>query len=97
VEGDRRAVRQLQTYVNTFDADPLMVGWADWTWKQSPGFPAMQTIQESADAQMLIGYINNTTRPKPTSAQAAQGMSDFINEIQYANTLPNAAMAQALH
>ena len=83
-------------YVSTFNQDPLFAGWADWTWKQAPGFPALQTLQLSPDAQMLVDWINNTTRPKPTPAQAQQGMSDFINDIQFANTVPNARMQQIL-
>lgn len=83
-------------YVSTFNQDPLFAGWADWTWKQAPGFPALQTLQLSPDAQMLVDWINNTSRPKPTPAQAQQGMADFINDIQFANTVPNARMQQIL-
>jgi cellulase (glycosyl hydrolase family 5)/predicted xylan-binding protein with Ca-dependent carbohydrate-binding module len=83
-------------YVSTFNQDPLVAGWADWTWKQSPGLPALQTLQLSPTAQMLIDWMNNTTRPKPTLAQAQQSMSDFINDIQFANTLPDARMEQIL-
>ncbi len=86
----------VQTYVNTFNNDPLIAGWADWTWKQAPGFPALQTIQESPDAQMLIDWMDNTSRPKPTLAQAELGMSDFINEIKFENTLPDLQMKEIL-
>ncbi len=84
-------------YTSTFNQDPLLAGWADWTWKQSPGFPALQTIQESPDAAMLIDWIDNTSRPQPTLAQAEEGMSDFIEDIQFANTVPNPQMQQALN
>jgi hypothetical protein len=84
-------------YTSTFNQDPLVAGWADWTWKQSPGFPALQTIHESPDAAMLIDWMDDTSRPQPTPAQADQGMSDFIEDIQFANTEPNAQMQQALN
>ena len=84
----------VQQQVNLYKADPLIAGWSDWTYKQSPGFAAMQTIQESAAAKMLIEYMNNTNNPQPTLVQAQQGMSDFINEIQIANTTPNVQMQQ---
>jgi aryl-phospho-beta-D-glucosidase BglC (GH1 family) len=83
-------------YVSTFNQDPLVAGWADWTWKQSPGNPALQTIQQTPASQLLINWINNTSRPQPTLAQAQQGMSDFITRIQFQNTLPNVQMQQAL-
>jgi endoglucanase len=86
----------LQQQIAVYDDDPLIAGWTDWTYKQSPGLPALQTIQESPDAQMLIAWMNNTSRPKPSPAEAQQGMSDFINEIQFAHTLPDARMQQTL-
>jgi hypothetical protein len=86
----------IANYVKTFNQDPLFAGWADWTWKQAPGLPAMQTIQETADSKMLIDWMDNTSRPEPTVAQATQGMSDFITSIQFAHTLPNPQMEQAL-
>jgi cellulase (glycosyl hydrolase family 5)/predicted xylan-binding protein with Ca-dependent carbohydrate-binding module len=86
----------IQHYVSTLNADPLIAGWADWTWKQSPGFPALATIQESPDAQLLLQWMDNPLRLQPTQAQAKQGMSDFLTDIQYANTVPDAQMAQIL-
>lgn len=86
----------LAHYVTVFNQDPLVAGWADWTWKESPGFAAMQTIQQTPASQMLINWIDDPTRPKPTLAQAQQGMSDFINAVQFANTMPNAEMQHVL-
>jgi aryl-phospho-beta-D-glucosidase BglC (GH1 family) len=86
----------ISHYVSVFNGDPLIAGWADWTWKQSPGLPAMQTIQLTPAARTLFDWMNNTSRTRPTPAQATQGMSDFINAISFANTVPNAQMQQAL-
>jgi Cellulase (glycosyl hydrolase family 5)/Ca-dependent carbohydrate-binding module xylan-binding len=86
----------LQQQIANYGADPLIAGWTDWTYKQSPGFAALQTIQESPDAQMLIDWINNPARPQPSLAQAEQGMADFVNEVRFANTLPDAEMQQTL-
>jgi endoglucanase len=81
-----------QNYVTTFNKDPLMAAWTEWTWKQAPGFAAMQNIQESPAAQALVDWIDNPSRPRPTPAAATQGMSDFINEIRYENTMPDAML-----
>jgi len=86
----------ISRYVSTFNQDALVSGWANWTWKQSPGNPALQTIQHTTASKLLIDWINNTTRTKPTLAQAQQGMSDFINAMKFQNTLPNARMLQLL-
>jgi aryl-phospho-beta-D-glucosidase BglC (GH1 family) len=83
-------------YVSTFNQDPKVAGWADWTWKQSPGYAALQTIQQTPASQLLINWINNTSRPQPTLAQAQQGMSDFINAVKFQNTLPDAQLQQTL-
>jgi hypothetical protein len=86
----------LQQQISIYNADPLISGWTDWTYKQSPGFPALQTIRESPDAQMMIDWINNPARPKPSRTQAEQGMSDFIIAVRFANTVPDAIMQQTL-
>jgi hypothetical protein len=86
----------IARYVSTFNEDPLVSGWCDWTWKQSPGNPALQTIQHTAASKLLIDWITNTKRTKPTLVQAQQGMSDFINAVKFQNTLPNARMLQTL-
>ncbi len=86
----------ISQYVSTFANDPLIAGYADWTYKQAPEFPALQTLQLSPAAQMLILWMNNPSRPEPTLAQAQQGMSDFITDIQFGNTLPDAQMAEIL-
>lgn len=72
----------LQQEVGNYNADPLVAGWTQWTYKQSPGFPSLQTIQHTPASQMLINWINNTSRPKPTLVQAQQGMSDLIKRDQ---------------
>jgi aryl-phospho-beta-D-glucosidase BglC (GH1 family) len=81
-----------QKYVTTFNADPLVAAWTEWTWKQAPGFPALQTIRHTAASQKLIDWIDDPTRPQPTPAEAAQGMSDFIRAIRFENTLPDATL-----
>jgi aryl-phospho-beta-D-glucosidase BglC (GH1 family) len=83
-------------YVTNFNNDPNIAAWTEWTWKQAPGYPALQNIQESAAARKLIDWMNNTTRPQPTAAEASQGMSDFINEIRFQNTLPDAQLRAIL-
>lgn len=82
----------LQHYVETFDADPFVAGWAQWTWKQSPGLPALQTIQHTAASSKLIDFVNSPSRPRPTAAEAAQGMSDFVRAIRFANTTHDARL-----
>ena len=81
-----------QKYITTFNNDPYVAAWTEWTWKASPGFAVMQTIQHTPDSQKLIDWINNPSRPQPTLAEAAQGMSDFIHAIQFENTLPDATL-----
>ena len=85
-----------QTYVNAFNNDPLTAAWTEWTWKQAPGFAAMQNIQHTPASQKLINWINNPTRPQPTAAEATQGMSDFINAVRFENTLPDAQLRGTL-
>ncbi len=85
-----------QKYVADLNNDPLVAAWTYWTWKQHGGFSESQNIQESAAAQKLIDWINNTSRPQPTAAEAAQGMSDFINEVRFENTLPDAYLVDIL-
>jgi hypothetical protein len=86
----------IQSYVSTFNADPLVAGYADWTWKQAPGMPALETIQESAAAKALLTWIDNPVGTPPTLAQAQQGLTDFLNEVQVPNTQPDGEMAQIL-
>jgi hypothetical protein len=83
----------LQQQIDVYESDPLVVGWEDWTYKQSPGFPSLTTIQHTPQSQKLIYWINNTTRPQPTLAEAQQGMADFINAIKFVNNTQNAQMA----
>jgi hypothetical protein len=80
----------VQKYIDTFDSDPLVAGWAQYTWKQSPGFAALQTIQHTAASKKLTDWINNTSRPRPTDAEATQGMADFIRVIRFENTVHDA-------
>jgi hypothetical protein len=86
----------VQHYVDTFAADPLLAGWAQWTWKQSGGLPALQTIQHTAASQKLIDFIDNPSRPRPTAAEAAQGMTDFVRAIRFENTTHDAKLRAIL-
>jgi endoglucanase len=74
------------TSVKAFNASQYIQGWAMWTWKASPGFLVLRTLQHTAASQKLIYWMNDTTRPKPTLAEADQGMADFINVIKFENT-----------
>ena len=85
-----------QKYVTTFNADPYVAAWTEWTWKQAPGFAALQTIQHTPASQKLIDWINEPTRPQPTPTEAAQGMSDFIQAIRFENTLPDGQLRSIL-
>jgi endoglucanase len=91
-EFGQTAYEDVQKYVDAFDADPLMAGWAQWTWKQSPGFPALQTIQHTAASKKLIDWMNNTSRPRPTDAEATQGTADFVRAIRFENTTHDAKL-----
>jgi hypothetical protein len=64
-----------------------VAGWAQYTWKQSPGFAALQTIQHTAASRKLVEWINNTSRSRPTDAEATQGMGEFIRAIRFENTV----------
>ncbi len=76
----------LSQYVKAFSTDPKLAAYTIWTWKQVPELPTLQQIHETSAAQELIDWMNNTSRPKPTLAEAEQGMRDFIYSIQYQNT-----------
>lgn len=80
----------VRKYVDTFDKDPLMAGWTQFTWKQSPGFGALQDIQPTAASTRLVDFMNDPTRARPTAAEAQQGMADFIQAVRFENTLPDA-------
>ena len=77
---------ELSDYINAFAGDSNVAAYNMWTWKQVPELPTVQQIHETAASQKLIDWVNNTGRPKPTPAEATQGMSDFINAIKYQNT-----------
>jgi hypothetical protein len=83
-------------YVNTFDATPSFAGWAQWTWKQVPGAPTMQNIKQTPASKKLVEWMTNTSRPKPTPAEAQQGMADWIEAIKFVNTVPDAKLEQVL-
>ncbi len=86
----------IEKYVDTFDADPVMAGWAQWAWKQVPGFAPLQAIRHTAASKKLIEWINDTSRPRPTSAEATQGMSDFARAIRFENTVHDAKLRRIL-
>ena len=86
----------IQKYVTAFNSDPLMAGWTQWTWKQSRGFAALQTIEHTAASRKLVDWIANPSRPRPTDSEAAQGMSDFIRAIRFENTLHDAKLRRIL-
>jgi endoglucanase len=86
----------VQRYIDTFDKDPLVAGWAQYTWKQSPGFAALQTIQHTAASRKLVEWINNTGRPRPTDAEATQGMADFIRAIRFESTVHDAKLRRLM-
>jgi hypothetical protein len=68
-----------------------------WTWKEVPGrTPTAQLINESPDAQMLIDWMNNTNRARPSLSQAEQGMKDFAGEIEWQNTTTDRQTLSAL-
>jgi endoglucanase len=89
-EFGQSSYEDVQKYIDTFDRDPLVAGWAQYTWKQAPGFAALQTFQHTPASKKLIDWINNTSRARPTDAEATQGMSDFIRVIRFENTVHDA-------
>jgi Cellulase (glycosyl hydrolase family 5)/Ca-dependent carbohydrate-binding module xylan-binding len=86
----------IQKYVTVFNSDPLVAGWAQYTWKQSLGFPALQTIQHTPASRKLIDWINVPSRPRPTAAEATQGMSDFVGAIRFEETVHDARLRRIL-
>ena len=77
---------ELSQYEKAFANDSNVAGYTMWTWKQVHELPSAQYINETADSQKLIDWMNNTSRSKPSAAEAEQGMNDFINSIKYQNT-----------
>jgi endoglucanase len=73
-------------YVKDFNASSSIQAWTEWTWKASPGFAVLRTINHTPASQKLIFWLMNMTRPQPTPAEAEQGMNDFINQIKFENT-----------
>ena len=61
-----------QKYVTDFNQDPLIAAWTEWTWKQAPGFAALQNIQETPLAQKLIDWME---QPQPATADSRGGRS----------------------
>jgi hypothetical protein len=95
-EFGQSSVADIDRYVTTFNADPRIAGWALWTWKQSPGYPALQTIQHTDASRALINWIDNPSRPKPTPEEVTRGMTDFIHAIRFRNTVANARLRSVL-
>ena len=86
----------LLRYVRTFDGTPTFAGFAQWTWKQAPGAATLQTIRHTPASKKLVGWMTNTSRPKPSAAEAEQGMADFVAAVRFVDTLPDARTRQVL-
>ncbi len=83
----------IELYISLYNQYAATVpAWTQWTWKQSPGFAALQNIQHTPLSKKTIDWMNNTTRAKPTLDEAEQGMDDFINAIKFENTVHDAKM-----
>jgi endoglucanase len=86
----------VKHYVDIFDKDPLVAGWALWVWKQVPGFAPVQAIQHTPASKKLVEWMNDTSRPRPTGADATQGMSEFIRAMRFENTVHDAKLRRVL-
>jgi endoglucanase len=81
--------------VAMFDAQPTVVGWSFWTWKQAYGW-GVYTIPVSANWKALIGWLCGNSTAEPTVAQATQGMQDFLSAIQIGNETESPGTVAAL-
>jgi endoglucanase len=82
----------VEKYVDAFDRDPLMAGWALWVWKQVPGFAPVQAIRHTAASKKLVEWMNSPSRPRPTDAEATQGMADFVRAVRFEHTVHDARL-----
>jgi hypothetical protein len=57
---------------------------------------SLQTIQHTPASKKLVEWMNKTSRPRPTAAEAAQGMSDFIRAIRFESTVHDAKLEHIL-
>lgn len=74
-----------------FTAQPLVSGWAYWTWKKTPDWAgALEQIEISPAWNQLITWLAFQSTPAPTAAQATAAMQAFLSDIQYANNAPGA-------
>ncbi|MFI5271082.1 MAG: glycoside hydrolase family 5 protein [Candidatus Saccharimonadales bacterium] len=87
---------ELSQYAQSFMNDKSVAGYSMWTWKQVQELPTIQRINETADSQKLIDWMNNTTRSQPSQEEAQQGISDFINSIKFQNTTTDRVTVQSL-
>jgi aryl-phospho-beta-D-glucosidase BglC (GH1 family) len=71
--------------ISRYDMDPIVVGWSFWTWKssiQSNGARFPFELQVSPAWLKLAKFLANTSNPRPTVAQARQGMDDYLSAIR---------------
>lgn len=95
------SAQNITNRINRFNGDPLISGWADWTWKASAltGFRSGQhqpnAFTPTSSWQKTINWLSGTLfAAKPTVAQATQGMKDYLTLIKSAQ--PDAAVTAAL-
>jgi hypothetical protein len=80
--------------------DPIhpLSGWADYTWKGAgPQGDFIRQIQPTALWTKVISWLTDTTLTKPTYNETIQGMNEFIQSMQYKNTVKDTIMATILN
>ena len=75
----------LSQYVKAFRPDPELAATLYERGSRCQNCLRCSRFMKRAQHE-LIDWMNNTSRPKPTLAEAEQGMRDFIYSIQYQNT-----------
>jgi hypothetical protein len=72
--------------VSMLNADPLVSGWAFWTFKASTNsaWKWTETFSVTPAWQQTIAWTAATWRPKPSAATALQGMQDYLHAISSA-------------
>jgi endoglucanase len=84
--------------VHRYNGDAKLSGWCDWTWKgalQSNGRRQVEEFIPTAAWRKTVTWMaGNIFTPKPTVAEAQQGMADYLGLITTAT--PNQAVISAL-
>ncbi len=82
-------------------ADPAygLAGWCFWPWKKAPNrFPGLMVIHPSARWKKVLHWLNRPhwPTPRPTRAEALQGLGEFLQAVAYEQASLDEKMAGSL-